>query len=88
MNLFSEIFDYILDIIYTAFEWVMNLLPDSPIQNSDFLTDMNGTFTNVMGYINYFVPVGTMLGIFTAYLTAVAVWYVVRWFMRLSRYID
>ena len=88
MDIFGSVIDWLLDFIYEGLEWVFGLLPDSPIQNSGFVADLDNTFVNVMGYINYFVPIGTMLGITVVYLTAVAVWYVVRWFMRLAKYID
>lgn len=80
------VLDPILDFIYDAIEWALGLLPDSPIQSIVVSLDTEG-FENVMSYINYFVPVGTMLGILTTYLVAVAAWYVIRWALRLAQYI-
>lgn len=84
---FLDLIDSFLDAIYDLAESALSILPDSPIQSSGVILN-DGPFSNVLAYINYFVPVGAMLGILTGYLTAVAVWYIVRWLMRLSRYIQ
>jgi len=64
---------------------VLNLLPESPVQG--YAANLT-SFTTIMGYINYFIPVGGMLIIFNSYLAAVLVWYAVRWVLRLAQYID
>lgn len=79
-------FDIVLDYIYDSIEWAMNILPDSPFQSLEF-EEAGEVFQDVMGFVNYFVPVSTMLGMLTTYLVAVAVWYVVRWALRLAQYI-
>lgn len=63
------------------------LLPESPFANLS-LASFPGTFGDVMGWINYFVPISAMLGIMTTYLAAVLLWYGVRWVLRLAQYID
>lgn len=79
-------FDIVLDYIYEAIEWALGILPDSPFQSFD-MEDGSNVFLDVMGFVNYFVPVGTMLGMLTTYLIAVGMWYVVRWALRLAQYI-
>ncbi|WP_323480922.1 hypothetical protein [Acinetobacter baumannii] len=65
---------------------VLLLLPESPFK--DLRLESMPEFGKVMGWINYFVPIGTMLGIFTTYLAGILIWYGVRWFLRLAQYID
>lgn len=80
-------------VIDTILEWlsdmciaVLMLLPESPFAGIS-LAKIPG-FANVLGWINYFVPIGAMLSIFTTYLLAVMIWYGVRWVLRLAQYID
>lgn len=85
--MFTKVWNAIMDFIYTLLEWAVMLLPVSPIQK---LTNnlVNGPFANIINYINYFIPVGQMVTFFTAYVACVAIWYIVRWAMRLTKYIQ
>lgn len=67
-------------------EDALGFLPNSPFANLNL--DALGQFSLVMGWINYFVPVGAMLNILSVYLVSVGLWYVVRWILRLTQYID
>lgn len=63
------------------------ILPDSPFQQVAY--DLkNSPFGDTLAYINYFVPIGQMVGFLSLYLTAVTVWYICRWALRLAQYID
>ena len=86
MNIFTRIWNWVLDFIYDILEWAVMLLPESPIQKVG--ADIYSTFPNVIGQLNYFIPVGAMTTFFMTYLSAVTVWYVVRWAMRLTKYIQ
>jgi len=81
----ANIFDLILEWLVDMVVAVINLLPVSPIQsyNLDF-----GAFAEVMGWVNYFIPLGAMLGIMGTYIGAVMVWYSIRWVMRITKYIQ
>ena len=83
----GKMIDWFMDFIYKLAEWALFLLPDSPFQKEEWLIGLQG-FEKIMSYINYFVPFGSMLIIMTVYITAVIMWYVVRWVLRLTRYID
>ena len=85
--MFTKVWDTIMDFIYTILEWALMLLPDSPFQK---MTNelVNGPFENIINYINYFIPVGQMVTFFTAYVACVSIWYIVRWAMRLTKYIQ
>lgn len=82
----AKIIDTIMDFLYDLAVLALAILPDSPFRDID--TSDLGIFGDVMGYVNYFVPISTFLLITTAYLSAVLVWYAVRWILRLVQYID
>lgn len=81
----GKIMDWLLDFFYGLAQAALAVLPDSPFQ--DIGQSFEG-FENIMGMINYFVPVGTMLSILAVYLSAVLIWYSVRWVLRIANYID
>lgn len=64
---------------------VLMLLPESPIQA---WAPSVGAYSQILGWINYFVPLGAYASIMVVYLGAVGTWYIYRWFLRLTRYID
>lgn len=78
--------DIIMEFLVDFAESALNILPDSPFANLNF--DELGNFTQIMGWINYVIPVGTIVNILTVYLTCVLVWYGVRWLLRFAQYID
>lgn len=81
------IIDNILEFFYDLLSWAILLLPESPIQSA--VIDLSsGPFGNILNYINYFVPIGMMSSFFALYLTAVITWYIVRWALRIVRYVD
>lgn len=81
----GRIWDWIMEMLHGLALAAVAVLPDSPIQTIG--ADWTG-FHTIMRYINYFVPIGGMIAIFTAYLGAVLVYYGVRWVLRITRYID
>lgn len=77
-------------IINSAIGWltdmigkVVDLLPDSP-----FNFDVPDYVTDIIGYINFFVPVGTFVKILVAWTAAILVWYVASLLMRWIKAID
>ena len=80
-----------MDIINSLLEWlqgiadkVLDVLPDSPFK--DIIN--NSDIQQYLGYINWFVPVGTILKILTAWLVAVAAYYLVSVILRWIKAID
>lgn len=78
--------DMILDFVYDMLYQAIDLLPDSPFASMLSAFEDSG-FQNIMNYINFFIPVGPMLGILTAYVACVAIWYVARYLLKLAQYI-
>lgn len=81
----QKIFDWMMKFLYEFVSIAVGWLPESPF--SEVVVELT-PFHKVMSWINYFVPVGTMLAILTTYLAAVFAWYGVRWILRLAKYID
>lgn len=83
----GKIVDWLLDFIYDLAVIAIGWLPDSPFQTGKIAEGLN-SFADIMSGINYFVPIGSMIAITVLYLTAVLIWYGVRWILRLAQYID
>jgi len=63
--------DAILSLLKQALSWVVALLPDSPFKLID-----NSPIKDLLPYINWFIPFDFMVTTFTAWLVAIAVYYV------------
>lgn len=87
MNIFSKAFDWIMDWIYEIVAVILAILPNSPFQTEEFSAGLD-KFSTIMAQINYFIPFGWMLTILTGYVTAVLIWYGLRWLLRIAQYID
>lgn len=83
----AKIWDGIMEFLYELVHLAIGWLPNSPLQTID-LKGYFGGFTKIMGWINYFVPVGICLNILSLYCVAIGVWYAARWVLRIAKYID
>ncbi|MGB9660584.1 MAG: hypothetical protein ACPL5F_01020 [Moorellaceae bacterium] len=77
----ARILQGVLDFVGILVNGVLSSLPDSPFVN------IGGIVEQYLRWLNYFVPVGDMITLMSAYLGAVGVWYGVRWVLRFARYI-
>lgn len=68
-----------MDIVTQFLDTVLKVLPTSPFK--DFINALGEL--PYLGYLNYFVPIGTFIKIGTAWLGAIALFYlysiVLRW---------
>lgn len=83
----TAIFQSIMDWLASLANIALALLPDSPIASGVQSQSFSG-FTNIMGMINYFVPISTFIGIMAAYTTAVLIYYGIRYILRWAKYIE
>lgn len=65
--------DFIVDFLRSCMGNIVDLLPQSPFQ--DFYTVL-GIAQDGLGWLNWFIPVGTFLGIMAVWLIAIAGYYV------------
>jgi hypothetical protein len=91
-NIINSVIDWLASLANVA----LAILPESPIQSAlddNFCVESgctigSGPFSNIMGWINYFVPLQTMLNIMSAYVTCVLIYYGVRLILRWAKYIE
>lgn len=68
----------IADIVNNILSVIMILLPDSPFANVTIPDEVK----QILGYVNYFVPIGAMLTIGTGWLTAIVIYYLYQTTLR------
>lgn len=75
----SNILNALRNMLVTLANALLEILPTSPFQA--FISKL--TDVPVLGYLNYFVPIGEMIAITEAWLTAIIIFYayqlVLRW---------
>ena len=75
----GKIFNSIAEWFSTLGEKILSIFPDSPFQ----AITANDQVKEVLGWLNYFVPVGEMLAIMQAWLVAIGLYYlwmvIARW---------
>lgn len=67
-----------------VFETILSVLPDSPFQT----LASNSAVGEVLGYVNYFIPINSFVSILELWLTAVAIYYVWQVILRWIRAIQ
>ena len=67
----KSIWDKIVDVLNDILSAIVLLLPDSPFANITVPDEV----MNIMGYVNYFVPVAAMLSIGASWLAAIGIYY-------------
>lgn len=76
-NFWSNLQEILNDILSV----VLLLLPDSPFADVEIPSEVK----ELLGYVNYFVPVGAMLAIGTGWLTAIGIYYLYQTILRWAK---
>jgi len=76
-NLWNNLCDILNDILAA----VLILLPDSPFADVEIAPEIR----ELLGYVNYFVPVGAMLGIGAGWLAAIGIYYLYQTILRWAK---
>lgn len=79
MDILKSISGWIVDGVKS----VVDLLPDSP-----FTFDVPASVQQMLGYVNYFIPIRQMLITLGAWTACVIVWYAASVFMRWLKAIE
>lgn len=69
------------DILSGGVKAILSLLPDSPFKILDSLT-ATGEIAEWLGYVNWFIPIYSFVGIFVGWLACVALYYVYQIVLR------
>lgn len=81
MEWLKGIWNGLTDLIDDILAAVLILLPDSPFADIDIPYEIK----QILGYVNYFVPVGAMLAIATGWLTAIGIYYLYQTILRWAK---
>lgn len=79
--MFNGVWNWIVDVVNNIVSAVLFLLPDSPFANIEIPEEV----TQILGYVNYFVPIGAMLAIAAAWLSAIVIYYLVQTILRWAK---
>lgn len=71
----------VVDIVNDILAAIMFILPDSPFADIEIPDEV----TQILGYVNYFVPVAAMLSIGAAWLTAIGIYYLLQTVLRWAK---
>lgn len=82
MSIIAPIVNFLIDLLVEMITFITNLLPETPFQ---FEPIQWGTFGQMIGLV---FPVSQMATHFTLILTAMGLYYAVRWVLRLIRMIQ
>lgn len=66
---------------------IINLFPASPLQPL-IATLSTPAVTEILGFVNWFVPIGTMLSILSGWLACVAAYYVYQILLRWIKVVE
>ena len=74
----TEIWNWICGLFDDILNAVLLLLPDSPFATFQFPPEVQ----EILGYVNYFVPIQAMVNIALAWTGAIAIFYVYQAILR------
>jgi hypothetical protein len=88
LKLIQGIFDQVIGLINKLLgklaDIAMAALPDSPLPDQLLPAEVQ----NILGYVNWFVPMGTMRNIMLLWLGAVGIYYIYQAILRWAKAID
>ena len=79
-NLLATIINGVYGLINLLIDGISVILPSFSV--SEWLSGAFGSFSGYLGVVNYFVPFGLMIEIAFAWVSAIAIWYVVQFVLR------
>ena len=85
-NFLSGIIDGFGDLANSVFEGILLLLPTSPFVN--IKSHLDPVFLDILGYVNYYIPIGTILTIVVAWLGCIAIYYLYQLVLRTIKAVE
>lgn len=80
-------FDGLTSTLIAAALTVINLLPESPFRS--LIESFNDSAIHqILCYVNYILPIGQMLGVFSLWLAGVGIYYVYQLIFRWVKVVD
>lgn len=81
MGALKSFWNSITDVVEEILSAVLLLLPDSPFKDVVIPDEVK----QILGYVNYFVPVAAMLAIGTGWLGAIGIYYLCQTILRWTK---
>lgn len=78
MDFFKNLWNGAVNIANDVLSFVLALLPSSPFADIEIPQEVK----NILGYVNYFIPIRAMLAIAGAWLGAIGVYYLYQVILR------
>lgn len=72
------------DTVHGIVEAIIEFLPGSPIQ----FIEKNSQVKEIIGFMNWFLPIETMIGMAEVWIAAILVYYVIQAILRWARIIE
>lgn len=79
-DFFIMIINFLLNLIFGVFTFIINLLPESPFKNLDLSIP-----SQYIGWMNWLFPFGAIINILTGWAVCVAVYFFIRWIMKIFK---
>ena len=79
-NFLATIINGFYSLINFVIDGIVLVLPDFSV--TDWLDSAISQFSPYLGAVNYFIPFGLMIDIAFAWVTAIAIWYIVQFILR------
>ena len=79
-NILASLANGLYSVANLAIDGISAILPSFSVSN--WLASAFQPFASFLGAINYFVPFGIMIDIASAWVAAIAVWYIVQFVLR------
>lgn len=78
---FSEIWNKISNFFSEKIYGIIDTMPDSPFVNFT----LPAGIVNILGYVNWFVPVGAILATLAAWVACIGIYYLISAILRLFK---
>lgn len=72
------------DTVSGIFNRILDILPKSPF----VFLEANPQIKEVLGFLNWFIPIDTMIAMTESWLTAIAIYYVTQAILRWAKIIE
>lgn len=83
MEIFKNIFGWIINFLEDILNFVVQMLPDSPFQMLD-----NSPIKPYLGYFNWVFPIAEILAIMETWLIAISIFYTIQTLLRWVKTIE
>lgn len=76
--MFKDFWNGAIDLANSVLNTVLALLPSSPFADIEIPQEVK----NILGYVNYFIPIRAMLAIAGSWLSAIGIYYLYQVILR------